>query len=89
MNKTDVEVSWFCYNSNDLVKWVALASGDLKERDGSYSYQPPKNGTDLYFVRFTHKGGGTELAGGTTKASGQTISLVGEDGQYHAVVHNN
>lgn len=86
---TDKDVSWFCYNSNDLVKWVALGSGDLTHPDGSYSYQPPNNGTMLYFVRFTEKGGGTELAGGITKQSGQTITLVGSGGQYHAEVHDN
>ena len=89
IDKTDIEVSWFCYNSNDMVKWVALGSGDLAAGGGSFSYQPPNNSTGLYFVRFTHKGGGLEVAGGTTKQSGQTISLVGSGGQYHAEVRDN
>jgi hypothetical protein len=87
-NKSDTDASWFCYNSNDAVKWVALGSGDLSANGGSFSYQPPKNETGLYFVRFTQKGGGTELAGGITKQSGQSITLLGSSGQYHAQASN-
>jgi hypothetical protein len=65
---------------------VALGSGDLTAKGGSFSYQPPKNDSGLYFVRFTHKGGGNELAGGTTRQSGQAISLTGSRGQYQATV---
>ena len=82
---TDKNCSWFCYNSDDVAKWIALASGNLKVGD-SFSYEPPTNKTHLYFVRFTDTGGGTELAGGITKRSGQSITLLGSDGQYHAVV---
>lgn len=57
VNKSDTDASWFCYNSYDGAKWVALGSGDLAARGGSFSYQPPKNDSGLYFVRFTHKGG--------------------------------
>jgi hypothetical protein len=85
-NTTDLEASWFCYNSNDVFKWIALGSGNLTANGGSFSYQPPDNSTGLYFVRFTHTGGGLEVAGGTTKQSGQTIALVGSGGQYNAVV---
>jgi hypothetical protein len=86
INKTDIGTSWFCYNSDDAFKWIALGSGNLDANGGSFSYQPPANNTMLYFVRFTFTGGGTELAGGITKQSGQAISLVGTNGQYHAVV---
>jgi hypothetical protein len=86
VNKSDNVASWFCFNSNDLVKMVALGSGDLQPNGGSYSYQPPTNGTGLYFVRFTGKGGGAELAGGVTRQSGQAISLTGKNGQYQAAV---
>jgi hypothetical protein len=89
INRTDMNTSWFCYNSDDVFKWVALGSGDLKAGGGSFSYQPPNNKTMLYFVRFTHQGGGLELAGGITKQSGQTISLVGSQGRYHAEVRDN
>jgi hypothetical protein len=88
VNKSDTDASWFCYNSNDGAKWIALGSGDLSAKSGSFSYQPPKNDSGLYFVRFTHKGGGNELAGGTTKQSGQAISLNGAAGQYQASVSN-
>jgi hypothetical protein len=86
VNKSDSDASWFCYNSYDGAKWVALGSGDLAKKGGSFSYQPPKNDSGLYFVRFTHKGGGNELAGGITKQSGQAISLIGSGGQYQATV---
>jgi len=86
-NHSDSKCSWFCYNSYDAVKWIALASGDLTP-GASYSYQPPNNDTGLYFVRFTDEGGGTERAGGITKQSGQAINLVGTGGQYQAPVTN-
>ncbi len=89
INKSDIDTSWFCYNSNDVFKWVALGSGDLSANGGSFSYQPPNNETMLYFIRFTYKGGGLELAGGITRQSGQTIALVGSNGRYHAEVHDN
>src|SRR5262245_21164077 len=82
VNKSDIDVSWFCYNSYDDVKWIALGSGDLSAKGGSLSYQPPKNSTGNYYVRFTRKGGGTELAGCYTQ--GQPVSLVGAGGQYQA-----
>lgn len=85
LNNSDSECSWFCYNSNDVAKWIALASGDLSASGGSYSYEPPKNATGLYFIRFTLQGGGLELAGGMTTASGQSMTLAGTDGGgYHA-----
>lgn len=65
-NATDRGVSWFCFNARDAVKWIALASGDLGRDEISF-YDPPDNGTDTYFVRFTLFGGGTELAGGIVK----------------------
>jgi hypothetical protein len=89
VSRTDIETSWFCYNQSDVFKWTALGSGDLGANGGSFSYQPPANDNGLYFVRFTHKGGGAELAGGTTRQSGQTIALVGSGGLYHAEVHDN
>lgn len=88
VNRSDKNVSWFCYNSNDVAKWIALASGDLSSNGGSKSYDPPDNATSLYFVRFTEQGGGNELAGGTTKKSAQAITLLGTNGQYHSEVKN-
>jgi hypothetical protein len=88
VNKTDYDVSWFCFNESDIVKLVALGSGDLRSGGGSFSYQPPANNNGLYFVRFTGKGGGTEYAGGVTKQSGQSIDLIGSDGHFQAVVRN-
>jgi hypothetical protein len=88
VNKSDSVASWFCFNSDHVVKLIALGSGDLQPSGGSFSYQPPNNATGLYFVRFTKKGGGAELAGGVTKQSGQAISLTGSNGQYQAPVTN-
>jgi hypothetical protein len=85
-NHSDTDASWFCYNSDDDLKWVALGSGDLSAMGGRDVYNPPKNKTGLYFVRFTRRGGGSELAGGTTEQAGQAIRLLGSGGQYHALV---
>jgi site-specific DNA recombinase len=38
--------------------------------------------------RVPHKSGGNELAGGIARQSGQSISLIGANGQYHAQVSN-
>lgn len=83
-NRADETVSWFCYNSNDSLKLIALKSGTLSTGE-TYYYAPPKNGTGLYFVRFTKSGGGTELAGSIV-APGQTITLLGSNGHYYSEV---
>lgn len=80
-NKSDIDVSWFFYNSYDTAKWIALGSGDLSA-NGSASYQPPKNSTGNYYVRFTRKGSLTEIAGCHTTS--QAVTLVGTGGQYKA-----
>jgi hypothetical protein len=81
VNKSDIDVSWFFYNSYDGAKLIALSSGDLSA-NGSLSYEPPKNSTGNYYLRFTRKGGGAELAGCYTQ--GQETTLVGAGGQYKA-----
>jgi|GEM_PF-4241727 len=86
VNNSDINVSWFVYNQQDALKWIALGSGDLDANGGRFSYTPPKNSNDLYFVRFTYEGGGTELAGGIVKRTGETITLEGSNDHYHAVV---
>ena len=82
VNKSDTDMSWFCFNSYDDAKWIALGSGDLSANGGSFTYQPPRNSTGNYYVRFTSKGGGAELAGCYTQ--GQVVTLVGSGGQYKA-----
>jgi hypothetical protein len=62
-NKSDIDASWFCYNSYDDAKWIALGSGDLPANGGTLSYDPPRNSTGNYYIRFTRKGGGAEIAG--------------------------
>jgi hypothetical protein len=86
-NETDITVAWFCYNQQDALKWVALGSGDLSDKSGSNqkTYQPPKNSNDLYFLRFTYAGGGTEL-GGQVLSDGQTITISGAGDHYHTSV---
>src|SRR5262245_50674591 len=64
-NNSDREVSWFCYNSYDTAKGIALlgGSGDLAV-GASVSYDAPRNSTGNYYVRFTHpKGSLSEFAG--------------------------
>lgn len=88
INKTDIDVSWFCYNSCDGSEGIALGSGDLRAGGGSFSYQPPANETGRYFVRFTNKGGGTKYAGGYIKKSGQ-IELIRTLGVYEVNIRFN
>ena len=87
VNNTDITVSWFVYNQQDAMKWVALASGDLSNAKGQNqaTYTPPDNSNDLYFVRFTYQGGGTEL-GGQTLHKNQTITISGSDDHYTTTV---
>ena len=63
-------VSWFTFNANDLVKLVALASGDLKAGEWKTLTQPigDKPG-HKYCLRFNNTGGGTELCSGDLKDS--------------------
>lgn len=84
VNDTDSTKSWFCYNADDSVKIIALASGDLTAGQ-SYNYDPPDNGTGNYFVRFTNQGGGKELGGQQLKAN-QTITLTASNGVFHVTV---
>jgi hypothetical protein len=72
-------VSWFCYNSNDTVKLIALNGGDLPNGGNPYvEYIPPDNDTGYYYVRFTQLGGGSELIGGTLPKTGWSIWLLGQ-----------
>ena len=84
-NGSDKDVSWFCFNSNDRVKLIALASGDLPYGAPEKNYNPPANATGKYFVRFTDPGGGTEIAGGTL-AKSHSITLKGKHGVYQIEV---
>lgn len=86
-NNTDIAVSWFCFNQKDMVKLIALASGDLNSGN-VFDYTPPKNSNDRYFVRFTYRGGGAALAGGATTRTGQTITISGKNDAYNASVSN-
>ena len=56
VNEANVDASWFCYNSDDAAQTFALASGDLSANGGKFSYDPPKNATGRYHVKFTVKG---------------------------------
>lgn len=85
-NGTDESVSWFCFNKQDALKMIALASGDL-DRDKDFPYDPPYNGDGWYAVRFTSKGGGTELAIGTVSADGDIMLIKTENGGWVTVGH--
>jgi hypothetical protein len=87
INKSDIHASWFCYNSYDDSKGIALwgGSGDLPANGGSFTYEPPKNSTDNYYVRFTHKGSLTEIAGCYTGARRDVeVTFAGKADQYTA-----
>jgi hypothetical protein len=68
-NSSTQTVSWFCYNMKDAFKLIALNSGDLGAGQ-TYTYRPPHNLDGWYSVRFTNKGGGTELADGSLPMDG-------------------
>jgi hypothetical protein len=40
VNESNTDASWFCYNSNDDKKLIALALGDLSAKGGQFSYGP-------------------------------------------------
>jgi hypothetical protein len=78
VNESTIDARWWCYNSNDAVKLVELARGDVSANGGKGSYNPPSNATGRYYVKFTEqrermKG---NLGGGELPASG-TITLKG------------
>jgi hypothetical protein len=58
INESDQAVTWWCYNSDDTVQWVAMKEGDLRANGGRTSYDPPGNATGAYYVKITVKGGG-------------------------------
>jgi|APTNR8051073442_1049403.scaffolds.fasta_scaffold03992_4 hypothetical protein len=85
-NSTSEKVSWFCFNHLDTFKWIALNSGNLNEEDTEKSYTPPDNIDGFYSVRFTHEGGGTELASGTVSKTGSINLIKGKEGTYEVDV---
>ncbi|MGH6919902.1 MAG: hypothetical protein ACREJ0_19620 [Geminicoccaceae bacterium] len=40
INESDEVATWWCYNSDDGVKMVALKQGDLSANGGRTSYDP-------------------------------------------------
>ena len=84
VNESNMDASWWCYNSNDASHIIELKYGMIKS-GGSASYDPPSNGTGRYYVRFNKEpGGGTSkgrLGSGELPASG-TIVLKGSDYPY-------
>lgn len=58
INESDQAATWWCYNSNDKLKMVALKQGDLRANGGRTSYDPPNNETGAYYVLLTVEGGG-------------------------------
>jgi hypothetical protein len=78
VNDAEIDASWFCYNSNDKDRAIALASGDLSAKGGSFTYDPPANATGKYYVQFTVKGGiggpgGRVYGGDVLTARGQIV----------------
>lgn len=58
INESDMDVTWWCYNSNDGIREFTLpgGKGDLV-KGRRVSYDPPNNETGYYYVQFTLKGG--------------------------------
>jgi hypothetical protein len=95
VNEWNAEASCFCYNSNDAMKLVALASGDLSPNGWRFAYDPPQNATGRYYVKLTVKGGGglaipgpspRGTFGGAELAPSGTIVLRGSGRPYQVVV---
>ena len=86
-NSSSITVSWFCYNHLDAVKLIALNSGNLEEGKDT-SYLPPNNQDGFYAVRFTYKGGGTELAAGVVSKEGKIVLEENSEGIFTANVTN-
>jgi hypothetical protein len=89
VNESNTDASWFCYNSNDRDRAIALASGDLSANGGSFTYDPPENATGKYYVQFTVKGGiggpGGRVFGGDALTARGKIVLRGSKGATSAV----
>jgi hypothetical protein len=87
-NYTTEDVSWFCYNSNDHIQALALASGDLGYNEVR-EYWPPENQTGLYHVLFREKGSlGRPLGGGGSDVSSKGfIGLLGHRDGY-SITHS-
>jgi hypothetical protein len=80
VNESDQEVTWWCYNSDDQVRWVAMKEGNLAANGGKTSYDPPSNATGAYYVKFTVKGGGgTYVPGPPLAALWQAATYVGTE----------
>ncbi|MGH6919901.1 MAG: hypothetical protein ACREJ0_19615 [Geminicoccaceae bacterium] len=69
VNDSDQDVTWFCYNSNDLFKTFHMAAGDVPANGGRISYDPKSNATGQYYMKITVKGGG----GGTVFVPSGTL----------------
>ncbi|MGH6920040.1 MAG: hypothetical protein ACREJ0_20315 [Geminicoccaceae bacterium] len=93
VNDSDTDASWFCYNSDDGIRAIALASGDLSAKGGRFSYSPPNNRTGEYTVEFTRKGGAGHRPDEPSSdyffgrawsvgQSGQTVRLTGSLGNH-------
>jgi hypothetical protein len=55
VNESDKDVTWWCYNSNDLIREGTLweGKGNISAGGGRASYNPPSNETGFYYVQFT------------------------------------
>jgi hypothetical protein len=69
INESDQEVTWWCYNSDDTVQWVAMKEGDLRANGGRTSYDPPSNATGAYYVKITVKAVGELTSRGPPPAA--------------------
>jgi hypothetical protein len=75
VNSANEKVYWYCYNSLDGLKVIALSHDEIAASGGSASYTPPDNVNGFYGVRFIKDDSWLELAMGCVSKNG-TIELV-------------
>jgi hypothetical protein len=56
VNESDMDVTWWCFNSDDFMQEVPHKQEDLK-KGGRVPYSPPGNATGAYKVLITPRGG--------------------------------
>ncbi len=53
INESPIDVTWWCYNSNDSSKTWDMGHGNLAKGGGRVQWDPADNLTGRYYVKFT------------------------------------
>ena len=56
VNESDIGMTWWCYNSDDLLREIPLKRGDVPANGGRVSYSPQNNNTGAYYMLITRLG---------------------------------